>query len=216
MDRIVWCLSKIKTIAQNEGLVEREYSTTESSFVSFLDLALNLVGSLTVAFDGGEMNQAEQDAEAMIQCTKIRSVVEALITQTFAFGNVLEESERTRLTAVCQKVLKECIALEKDSALVEGESPPNAQNRCLRANVLEGAIYQLESQVNDCLLGLVYDTFAEMDTNLIESVRKSAIEGTTQEQIDEKIVRFDNVVDRIMQIGLFAISYADNNKGEIR
>ncbi|XP_055624982.1 serendipity locus protein alpha-like [Toxorhynchites rutilus septentrionalis] len=212
LDRIIWCISKIKSVAQDEALVEHEYRTTESSFVSFLDLALNLIGSLTVTFEDGEINQAEQDAEAMLQCTKIRSVVEALITQTFAFGNVLEDNERSRLTAVCQKVLRECIALEKESTLIEGEGSPNAQNRCLRANVLESAIYQLETQVNDCLLGLVYDTFAEMDNNLIGSIREVVVEGNTQEQIDEIIDRFDSVVDQIMQIGLFAISYADNNK----
>lgn len=188
--------------------------TTESNFVSFLDLALNLVGPLTVAFDDSGLNKAEQDAEAMMECARIRSVVEALITQTFAFGNVLEDEDKNRLTNVCQRVLKECIALEKESALVEGEGRPDAQNRRLKASVLESAIYQLETQVNDCLLMIVYETFAEMDRKLLGKMRQMIKEGAKEEDIDSMANRVDIMVDRIMQIGLFAISYADNHKGE--
>ncbi|EDS38857.1 serendipity locus protein alpha [Culex quinquefasciatus] len=212
LDRIVWCISKIKTLAEDSSL--QQESSTESNFVSFLDLALNLVGPMTIGFDdnGQDINRAEQDAEAMMESARIRSVVEALITQTFAFGNVLEDDDRAQLTTVCQKVLKECIALEKESALVEGEGRPDAQSRRLRASVLEAVIYQLESQVNDCLLKLVYETFAELDQNVIREMRRLVKEEASEEQIDGMANRFDAMVDKIMQIGLFAISYADNYK----
>uniref|UniRef100_A0A8D8JRF0 Serendipity locus protein alpha n=2 Tax=Culex pipiens TaxID=7175 RepID=A0A8D8JRF0_CULPI len=212
LDRIVWCISKIKALAEDSSL--QQESSTESNFVSFLDLALNLVGPMTIGFDdnGQDINRAEQDAEAMMESARIRSVVEALITQTFAFGNVLEDDDRAQLTTVCQKVLKECIALEKESALVEGEGRPDEQSRRLRASVLEATIYQLEAQVNDCLLKLVYETFAELDQNLIREMRRLVKEEASEEQVDGMANRFDAMVDKIMQIGLFAISYADNYK----
>lgn len=176
-------------------------------------MALNLVGPLTVAFEDSGQNQAQQDADAMMECARIRSVVEALITQSFAFGNVLDDEDKTRLTNVCQRVLKECIGLEKESALVEGAGRPDGQNRRLKASVLESAIYQLETQVNDCLLKIVFETFAEMDRKLIGRLRKMVKEGASDEEIDNMTNRIDTMVDRIMQIGLFAISYADNYKG---
>lgn len=176
-------------------------------------MALNLVGPLTVAFEDSGQNQAQQDADTMMECARIRSVVEALITQSFAFGNVLDDEDKTRLTNVCQRVLKECIGLEKESALVEGAGRPDGQNRRLKASVLESAIYQLETQVNDCLLKIVFETFAEMDRKLIGRLRKMVKEGASDEEIDNMTNRIDTMVDRIMQIGLFAISYADNYKG---
>lgn len=211
LDRIIWCLTKIKTLSDEETPFAQD-CTTESNFVSFLDLALNLVGPLTVAFEDSGLNRAQQDADAMMECTRIRSVIEALITQSFAFGNVLEDEDKNRLTNVCQRVLKECIALEKESALVEGASRPDGQNRRLKASVLESAIYHLETQVNDCLLKIVFETFAEMDRKLIGRMRKLVKEEASEEEIDNMTNRIDTMVDRIMQIGLFAISYADNYK----
>ncbi|XP_053688440.1 serendipity locus protein alpha-like [Sabethes cyaneus] len=212
LDRIIWCIAKIKALAEDPGTAERE-STMESNFVSFLDLALNLVEPLTVALESKHViNQAEQDAEAMMETAKIRSVVEALVAQTLAFGNVLHTKERTQLTAASQKVLKECISLEKESALQEGADKPNAQNRLLKASALESAIFNLETQVNDCLLRLVYETFAELSQNLIASMRKLVKEGASEEDISLATEKFDSLVDKMMQIGLFAISYADNYK----
>ncbi|XP_021707680.1 serendipity locus protein alpha [Aedes aegypti] len=211
LDRIIWCITKIKSFADDESSFAQD-CTSESNFVSFLDLALNLVGPLTVAFEDSGQNQAQQDADTMMECARIRSVVEALITQSFAFGNVLDDEDKTRLTNVCQRVLKECIGLEKESALVEGAGRPDGQNRRLKASVLESAIYQLETQVNDCLLKIVFETFAEMDRKLIGRLRKMVKEGASDEEIDNMTNRIDTMVDRIMQIGLFAISYADNYK----
>ncbi|XP_058835934.1 serendipity locus protein alpha-like [Topomyia yanbarensis] len=211
LDRIIWCVAKIKIVTEDGKSAERE-STTESNFVSFLDLALSLVGPLAVSFEDGLTNHAEQDADSMMESMKIRSVVEALITQTLSFGNVLQEEERAQLMLVCQKVLKECIALEKEAMFIEGENRPNAQNRRLRASVLESAFFQLETQVNDCLLRLVFETFAELDRKLISKIRKLVTEKANEEEISGATTKFDETVDKMMQIGLFAISYADNYK----
>ncbi|XP_055533312.1 serendipity locus protein alpha-like [Wyeomyia smithii] len=212
LDRIVWCMAKLKALSEDSDSVERE-NTMESNFVNFLDLALSLVEPLTVAFESKhEINQAQQDAEAMMETAKIRSVVEALVAQTLSFGNVLNAKERTQLMGASQKVLKECISLEKESALVEGEDKPNAQSRLLKASALESAIFQLEAQVNDCLLRLVYDTFAELNQNLIGDMRSLVKNEAPEEDISSATDKFDSLVDKMMQIGLFAISYADNYK----
>ncbi|XP_058463157.1 serendipity locus protein alpha isoform X2 [Malaya genurostris] len=211
LDRIIWCMAKIKILAEDGKSAELE-NTTESNFVSVLDLALSLVGPLAIPFENGQINCIERDAEAMMELTKIRSVIEALISQTLSFGNVLKEEDKAELKLVCQKLLKECIALEKESVLVEGEEILKVQNRRLKASILESAIFQLEGQVNDCLLQLVFETFSELDQTLIGNIRELIGKKAGEKEISDAIAHFDATVDKIMQVGLFAISYADNYK----
>ncbi|XP_055614095.1 serendipity locus protein alpha-like isoform X2 [Uranotaenia lowii] len=206
LDRIVWCITRIKTLTEQ---IDSEECTTESNFVNFLDLALSLISPMTLMGNSAAAYANDEDnAEALV---RIRSVVEALITQVFAFGNVLCEQDKERLTQACQRVLRECIALERDPAL-DLEKLTSDQDRCLKAGLLEGAIYQLEIQANDCFLRLVYETFSELDRNLVGQMRKLVTDDAKDEKMDALADRFDNMVDRIMQIGLFTLSYADDAK----
>uniref|UniRef100_A0A182MBH0 Serendipity locus protein alpha n=1 Tax=Anopheles culicifacies TaxID=139723 RepID=A0A182MBH0_9DIPT len=205
LDRIIWCLERLKTVLETD---ESPESISDSNFVSYLDLALNLIAPLTVASDA-ECAEDEYESkynEVIVESGRIRSVVEALISQTFGFCNVLPEEDRKRITNICQKVLKECMALEREN---EGK---DSSDKKLRVSVLESAIYQLETHVNECLIRLVYDTFGDTDRRLLTQLRTSISSSVSEEQIDDLTKPFDNFVERLMQIGLFAISYADNMK----
>ncbi|XP_061517474.1 serendipity locus protein alpha-like [Anopheles gambiae] len=205
LDRIIWCLERLKAVLETDDAPE---SVTDSNFVSYLDLALSLIAPLTVASDEGcgEDEYATRYNEVIVESGRIRSVIEALISQTFSFCNVLPEEDRNRVTGFCQKVLKECVALERDS---EGK---DTSDKKLRVSVLESAIYQLETHVNECLLRLVYDTFGDTDRTLLAQLRTHIAGVSYEEQIDELTKPFDSFVERLMQIGLFAISYADSLK----
>uniref|UniRef100_A0A182WFS8 Serendipity locus protein alpha n=1 Tax=Anopheles minimus TaxID=112268 RepID=A0A182WFS8_9DIPT len=205
LDRIIWCLERLKTVLETD---ESPESITDSNFVSYLDLALSLIAPLTVASDA-ECAEDEYESkynEVIVESGRIRSVVEALISQTFGFCNVLPEEDKKRITNICQKVLKECMALEREN---DGK---DSCDKKLRVSVLESAIYQLETHVNECLIRLVYDTFGDTDRRLLTQLRTNISSSVSEEQIDELTKPFDNFVERLMQIGLFAISYADNLK----
>ncbi|XP_058067359.1 serendipity locus protein alpha-like [Anopheles bellator] len=207
LDRIIWCLERLKTTLESGGGPTE--SVTESNFVTYLDLALSLVGPLTVASEE-EYSEGEYDAayrSVIVESGRIRSVLEALISQTFGFCNVLPEEDRKRVTACCQKVLRECAAMERAAPSETGSS-----NKKLCASVLEAAIYQLETRVNECLLRLVYETFGDTDRRLLAELRKRIGSTTDEDDMDELTKPFDAYVDRLMQIGLFAISYADDLK----
>ncbi|XP_052891808.1 serendipity locus protein alpha-like [Anopheles moucheti] len=205
LDRIIWCLERLKTVLETDASPE---SISDSNFVSYLDLALSLIAPLTVASDAdcAEDEYETKYNEVIVESGRIRSVVEALISQTFGFCNVLPDADRKRITNICQKVLKECIALEREN---DGK---DSSDKKLRVSILESAIYQLETHVNECLIRLVYDTFGDNDRRLLAQLRTSISSGVSEEQIDELTKPFDNFVERLMQIGLFAISYADNLK----
>ncbi|XP_053669890.1 serendipity locus protein alpha-like [Anopheles nili] len=205
LDRIIWCLGRLKDVLENDGPYE---SVTDSNFVSYLDLALNLISPLTVASEEGcvEDDYERKYDEVIVQSGRIRSVVEALISQTFGFCNVLPEEDRKLVTSFCQKVLKECLGLERES------SEKDSSNKKLRVSVLESAIYQLEIHVNECLLRLVYDTFGDTDGRILSELRAKMTSSVSEDEMDELTKPFDTFVERLMQIGLFAISYADNLK----
>ncbi|XP_052861036.1 serendipity locus protein alpha-like [Anopheles cruzii] len=207
LDRIIWCLEQLKTTLESGGGPTE--SVTESNFVTYLDLALSLVGPLTVASEE-EYSEGEYDTayrSVIVESGRIRSVLEALISQTFGFCNVLPEEDRKRVTCCCQKVLRECAAMERAAPSETGSS-----DKKLCASVLEAAIYQLETRVNECLLRLVYETFGDTDRRLLAELRKRISSTTDEDEMEELTKPFDNYVDRLMQIGLFAISYADDLK----
>ncbi|XP_049289133.1 serendipity locus protein alpha [Anopheles funestus] len=205
LDRIIWCLERLKSVLETEISPE---SISDSNFVSYLDLALSLIAPLTVASDAvcPEDEYETKYNEVIVESGRIRTVVEALISQTFGFCNVLPDDDRKRITKICQKVLKECIALEREN---DGK---DSSDKKLRVSILESAIYQLENHVNECLIRLVYDTFGDNDRRLLTQLRTNISSSVSEEQIDELTKPFDNFVERLMQIGLFAISYADNMK----
>ncbi|XP_050067094.1 serendipity locus protein alpha-like [Anopheles maculipalpis] len=205
LDRIIWCLERLKSVLETEDSPE---SVADSNFVSYLDLALSLIAPLTVASEEvcAEDEYETKYNEVIVESGRIRSVVEALISQTFGFCNVLPDVDRKRITNVCQKVLKECLALEREK---DGQ---DSSDRKLRVSILESAIYQLETHVNECLIRLVYDTFGDTDRRLLAQLRTNISSNVSEEQIEELTKPFDSYVERLMQIGLFAISYADNLK----
>uniref|UniRef100_A0A182K6W1 Serendipity locus protein alpha n=1 Tax=Anopheles christyi TaxID=43041 RepID=A0A182K6W1_9DIPT len=205
LDRIIWCLERLKAALESDDTTE---SVTDSNFVSYLDLALSLIAPLTVASDEGCVGDEYETRynEVIVESGRIRSVIEALISQTFSFCTVIPEQDRNRVTGFCQKVMKECVALERES---EGK---DTCDKKLRVSMLESAIYQLETHVNECLLRLVYDTFGDTDRMLLAQLRTNIKGVSCEEQIDEVTKPFDSFVERLMQIGLFAISYADSLK----
>ncbi|XP_050093087.1 serendipity locus protein alpha-like [Anopheles aquasalis] len=206
LERIIWCLERLKTVLESEGPAE---SVTESNFVTYLDLALNLVCPLTVASEE-ECSESEYDVKyraVIVESGRVRSVLEALISQTFGFCNVLPEEDRKRVMICCQKVLRECGALERAASDGTGSS-----DKKLFASVLEAAIYQLETLVNECLLRLVYDSFGDTDRRLLTELQRILASKPSEEDLEEHTKPFDQFVERLMQIGLFAISYADDLK----
>lgn len=175
----------------------------------------------------------------MRESAKIRSIVELLIGQTITFANVIAPTGRIALNTLCQKVssyrrtdfametlfkpfsiwqvMRECIAFQEECSLSNPEKVTSEQDKQMAAQVLENALLNLDKLVNDMLLQTVYELFAKLNQNPIKMLRKmSPLEEDEADQaiIDSEIDKFDNILDQLMQVGGFAVSYASTAKRE--
>lgn len=138
--------------------------------------------------------------------------MDQLIGQVLAFVNVTVDDDKKPLTCMCQKVLRESIEFEKSCSLLKDN--PDEQNRRLRAATLENAFYQLDRWINDSLLKLVFAVFVELKTDPIQKLRKLCDSGSSQQEIDSQVEKIDELFEKIVQIGNFALCFSWDYKSE--
>ncbi|XP_059623009.1 serendipity locus protein alpha-like [Phlebotomus argentipes] len=211
LDRILWCLARIRSsVASITDNVALPDAIEDANFVIFLDTALDLLEPLTT-YEEDEQNVAERNAEAHVRSKEIRAVVDSLISQTLAFVNVVLEKDKKALTAHCQRVLKECIALEEECAVdCAGETD---LNRRFKAELLEVALTHLEQAVNSSLLRLVCQVFQQLAGNPVDLFRKAvrmAKQEEDEELLEKETEKFDLLLDRILQIGILGIAFSSD------
>lgn len=155
----------------------------------------------------------------MLESTNIRVIIDSLIGQALAFANVALPEDLKPLKAVCQKVLKECIDFQQECSLDQTVQIGDEQSRRLRAAALENALYQLDNLVNDCLLRLVLDVFVELNENPLTKLRSLVVKHTVTALEDDKLLieaqanSFDELSDKLQQIGVIAAAFASNQRG---
>lgn len=133
--------------------------------------------------------------------------MDLLIGQVLAFVNVTLENDKKPLTCMCQKVLRESIEFQKSCSLLIAVNP-DEQNRRLRAATLENALYQLDRWINDSILKLVFAVFVELKVDPIQKLRNLCDKGSSQEEIDSQVEKIDELFEKIVQIGNFALSFS--------
>lgn len=154
----------------------------------------------------------------MLESKNIRALVDLLIGQALAFANVALTENTKPLRSVCQKVLKECIDFQQDCSLDQTLPMGDDQSRRLKAAGLENALYQLDKLVNDCLLRLVFDVFVELNKEPLTKLRSLAVNHKVIGLEGDKLLfdavnSFDELSDRLQQIGVFAAAFASNQRG---
>lgn len=107
---------------------------------------------------------------------------------------------------MCQKVLRDTIAFEESCSLL-GKNP-DEQNRRLKAATLENTLYQLDRWINDSLLKLVFAVFVELKLDPIQKLRDLCENGSPQDEINNQIEKIDELFEKIVQIGSFALSFS--------
>lgn len=196
----------------------------ERTFVELMDVVFDFLAPYSSYKDESQtdikqkpINIAENQAQAMFASQKIRSIVDLVLSHTLAFANVALKQDKKALSALCQKVLRECMAFQEEcSAALQPGALLNECNRKLKAISLENALYHLEDYINEALLRLVYTCFLDFNKLSIEKLRQVIREKDTDDpELDELIADFDVNVDRTTQIGIFAIAFAPNVKSKL-
>ncbi|XP_037954204.1 serendipity locus protein alpha-like isoform X1 [Teleopsis dalmanni] len=215
LDRIYWCLDRLLESMKNLVSCDTfNYKTIEEqSFIELMDLVFDSLLPYSTYNESTNYNNAEQNAEAMFDSKKVRSMIDLILSHTLAFANVALKEDKKAISALCQKVLRECISFQDECALTKPVLKINDSNRSLRATSLENALYQLEGYVNEALLRLVYVCFLDFNKFSIQTLRTEILIRETDDPVlDELIADFDVNVDRMTQIGIFAITFATNSK----
>lgn len=215
LDRIVWCLAKTaKSISECRPKGDtRLPKSDQSNFVLAMDQALDMIGPLTMFAEHEQgRNSAAVRAEVMIESANIRTVINSLIGHALSLANVALHADRKPITSICQLVLRECIAFEGVASLDQSTVADDSQ-RQLRATGLENSLYHLDGLVNDSLLRLVYATFVEMRKRPLDLLAEMV--ECQAETIDDRIAQFDEMTDRLQQIGVFAAAFAPNQQGQL-
>lgn len=176
------------------------------NFVSLLDHALDVLSSF-IGLDENNLveNQAEQRAELMMESREIRETIELLLSHAMSFSNVALDSDKKPITELSQNVLKAAMEFEEEFSLANPGKKLDSSEQRMKAIELENSLCSLEKFVNNALLRLALEVFHVLDENLIKNLR------TTTGDMDSEIAKFDLLVDRLIQIGHFAIWFSRND-----
>ncbi|XP_075168464.1 spitting Image [Haematobia irritans] len=213
-DRIIWCLDRLRTCIRllKSGGYTHGMLAEENTFVDLMDLALDQLLPYTTYKNEESVDETsgDSDSEAILASQDIRSNVDQILSHTLAFANVALKQDKKALSALCQKVLRECIAFQEECAAGIAMSK---SNRKIKGSSLENALYQLEDYINEALLRLVFTCFLDYNKLSVERLRTVIKEKSTDDaELDGLIADFDVNIDRTTQIGMFAIAFASNVK----
>lgn len=201
-DRIKVCLNRLCICLLSTVKGAPQDNATEG--VSFLKLLDSLLDSLT-DFTSEHVDKSFMDVNLLSK--QIKCQVDLLLGQTLSFANVALQQDKRALSALCQRVMRDCSAFQEDCLLAS-----NYSNQKLRALTLEQALYQLEEYLNEALLRLVYTCFLDFQRISVDKIRNLLRSSNTEAAADEFIADFDVNLDRATQIGIYAIAFAPNLK----
>ncbi|KAH8325212.1 hypothetical protein KR074_011913 [Drosophila pseudoananassae] len=212
LDRIRWCLERLLHLYTNG---EAAATVPERSFLKLIDSSLDTLAWFSSHNENTSLssNILESPEEIVSVSKQLRSNIDTVLSQALGFANVSLPQDKRALSALCQKVIRECNAFQKECQFPKVSSESYYSNLKLKAMTLEQALCQLEDFINDALLRLVFNCFVDFDKFSVEKIRNVLRNSLEDEAMaDEFIADFDVNIDRATQIGIFAIAFAPNLK----
>lgn len=204
-ERILWCLARLKSTVKSANDHVLTGISEPENFITLLDQALDICSMFVgLDADGDVQNHAEQRAELMMESREMRGTVEQLLSHAMSFANIALDSDKIPITTLSQNVLKIAMDFEDEFSLAQPGKKLNASSQRMKSIELENSLCSLENYVNNALLRLVYEVFHAMDKNIIEELGK--VEDPSA--LEQEIEKFDLHVDRLIQIGHFAIWFS--------
>lgn len=204
-ERILWCLARLKSTIKSSNDHVLTGICEPDNFITLLDRTLDILsGFVGLNLDEDVENKAELRAELMMESREIRGIIEELLSHALAFASIALESDKNPISVLSQSVLKVAMEFEEEFSLSQPGKKSNESTQRMKAIELENALYSLETYVNNALLRLVFEVFHVMDKNVIENLLKIK----KPSELEDEIEKFDLIVDRLIQIGHFAIWYS--------
>nr|O77201.1 RecName: Full=Serendipity locus protein alpha [Drosophila virilis]AAC69336.1 serendipity alpha protein [Drosophila virilis] len=205
LDRIDWCLRRLQASVYQlaeEAIASTPVKLEDLSFVELLDLALDKLETYSEIVPA--QSQAEQEDSDEID--QLVDHVNHLIKHALAFANVALESDKKALSAIYETVLEESGIFEKNF------KTHNPNRRKLEALSLQPALYSLETYLNEALFDLIFTSMFDTEKASIKRLRNVLQSCESSGAVDGLLSDFDINVDRIQQIGIFAIAFTQDVK----
>ncbi|KAJ8921559.1 hypothetical protein NQ315_010464 [Exocentrus adspersus] len=199
--QIAWCLDGIQEILSSS----KDISDPSGSFIKWMDSALEKIAEIDLDKGKDAVTTIFNDAKELF---------EEVLCHAMSIAQVALEEDCKIIRGSSQTVLDslDMLTKEMDKKIL---NPPMIN---LFVDSCTDKLCALERRVNTAVLKLCLKVFSEY-TAALEEIHEFCFndENTGKtEELDSLVVDFDLHVDRIMQIGLFAVSCSTSSKRAIK
>ncbi|XP_034489267.1 serendipity locus protein alpha [Drosophila innubila] len=217
LERIDWCVRRLHASLYQlyeEASAATEVKLEDLSFVELLDLSLDKLESYNEIVpesisDNEDDTNSCRDLNEVQNCGahQLYTEVNHIVKHALAFANVALASDKKALSSICETVLDECTAFERNF------DEHNPGERKLEALSLQRALYSLETYLNEALLRLIFTSFFDIEkVSVIRLKNILQLCEASKTSVDKLISDFDVNMDRIQQIGVIAIAFTEDVK----
>lgn len=159
-----------------------------------------------------EMPSKSQE-DQISECKELWLRIEDVFSSVMAIAQVCKPCNFKAITGTCQSIISE---YENLKFQLMSESSDTALNN-LFMNSLNDALYRLERNINVSVLNLVMEVFSDPFNALKKLLticgNSLSAKKRSKSDLTNAIEEFDQVIDKSMQIGLFAVaSCKDRNR----
>ncbi|XP_018804796.1 PREDICTED: serendipity locus protein alpha [Bactrocera latifrons] len=210
IDRIMLCFDKLeKSFSNLSNATENKSQMSGYGFITLLDIAMDHIKEYStyqedMNTDTDELNQLE---DALETSQDIYQAVRLMISHALALANVALIQDKTAISALCQKVLRESTAFQRECENNLKLIRTNNWHRRIKAIALGTSLTQLHQYIDGTVLRLIFLCFADLEKFSLDKLRAKLRQTRADDtELDEFIADFDVNLDRLAQIGHFAVS----------
>ncbi|XP_051160457.1 uncharacterized protein LOC127281010 isoform X2 [Leptopilina boulardi] len=200
-DRLCYCFKMIIEILDSPNpLPEDEVSEKENHFVYRMDLVLDIVTEMI----GKSLKEQVDDLKDLLLG------IEDVFSHAMAIAQVCLPQDFKAISGVCQSVMSE---YENLKTQMNNETSELTMIN-LFLNSLIDSLYRLERKVNISVLTLIMEVFSDSLSPLRKLINICGtgllVEKKSKSDLNESIEDFDQLSDKALQIGSFAIACCRN------
>nr|XP_023030304.1 serendipity locus protein alpha [Leptinotarsa decemlineata] len=191
LKQMKWCLDGIKETLLNKSSCK----DTSGSFIKWMDLALDKMNGIDFE---------NQKSNSIVICEEAKSLFEEVLSHAMSIAQVALVEDCKIIRGRSQAVLEALDGLTSEMS----KEPSNVSMINLFIESCSNELCALERRVNTAVLKLSLNVFSQYATTL-ESIHRFCFDRKNEgklNELDALVVEYDLHVDRIMQIGLFAVS----------
>ncbi|XP_017844785.1 serendipity locus protein alpha [Drosophila busckii] len=204
INRINWCLRLLHaSLSQLSEDAQLDLNLDDLSFVELLDVVLDKLETFNEIVPELQHSVSIRSLDLDGQ---FHDAINHIIRHALAFANVALEADKKALNSLCQRVLDESSQFEHNF------EQHSAEERKLESLALQRCIYCLETYLNEALLRLVFASLLDVEEMSVKKLKTALETKENTTLVPQLIAELDLNMDRIQQIGVFAIAFSQEAK----